>query len=160
FNASGLTASTNYEWQVQTVCSSGSSAFTASATFTTAAPPCNVPASLASGSITASGASLTWGAVSGATSYSLEYKTTAGTTWTTVTGLTTASYNVTGLVACTSYQFAVLSVCGSGSSAYSTAASFTTIGCALNYCTSKGGSSYEYINKVTLGTINNTSGNN
>ncbi|WP_052732629.1 GEVED domain-containing protein [Hymenobacter terrenus] len=31
----GLTASTNYEFQVQTVCSSGNSAFSASATFTT-----------------------------------------------------------------------------------------------------------------------------
>ncbi len=33
----GLTAATAYEWQVQTVCSTGSSAFTASSTFTTAA---------------------------------------------------------------------------------------------------------------------------
>jgi hypothetical protein len=32
----GLTATTSYEWQVQTVCSAGSSAFSASATFTTA----------------------------------------------------------------------------------------------------------------------------
>ena len=160
FNASGLTASTNYEWQAQTVCSSGSSAFTSSTTFTTAAPTCGVPASLASGSITASGASLTWGVVSGATSYSLEYKVTTAGTWTTVTGLTSASYNISGLVACTGYQFAVLSVCSFGSSAYSAAASFTTTGCPLNYCASKGGTSYEYINKVTLGTISNTSGNN
>ncbi len=33
---SALTTTTNYEWQVQTVCSAGSSAFSASATFTTA----------------------------------------------------------------------------------------------------------------------------
>ncbi len=32
---SGLTATTSYEWQVQTVCSAGTSAFSASATFTT-----------------------------------------------------------------------------------------------------------------------------
>lgn len=33
---SGLAATTNYEWQVQTVCSAGSSAFSSSTTFTTA----------------------------------------------------------------------------------------------------------------------------
>ena len=40
-NAAGLTANTNYEWQVQTVCSGGNSSFTASTTFTTAAAACS-----------------------------------------------------------------------------------------------------------------------
>ena len=40
-NATGLTANTNYEWQVQTVCSGGNSSFTASTTFTTAAAACS-----------------------------------------------------------------------------------------------------------------------
>jgi hypothetical protein len=38
-NLSGLSASTTYEWQVRANCSGSSSAFSASATFTTSAPP-------------------------------------------------------------------------------------------------------------------------
>jgi Secretion system C-terminal sorting domain/Fibronectin type III domain len=41
FNATGLTANTNYEWQVQTVCSGGISSFSTSTTFTTALAACN-----------------------------------------------------------------------------------------------------------------------
>ncbi|MDB5282259.1 MAG: Peptidase family protein [Bacteroidota bacterium] len=163
FTANGLVATSNYEWQVQTVCASGSSAFSASSTFTTnsATVTCGVPTSLTSSAITASGASLTWGAVSGATSYTIEYKSSSGAGWTTITGLATPTYNISGLATCTAYQFAVLSVCGAGSSVYSAAASFTTIGCPLTYCASRGtNSNYEYIKKISIGTISNTSGSN
>jgi hypothetical protein len=40
FNVAGLSSATNYEWQVQTVCSGGSSAFTASTLFTTLTSVC------------------------------------------------------------------------------------------------------------------------
>lgn len=122
---------------------------------------CNTPTGLASSSITSSSATVSWTAVSGATSYNLQYKTSAASTWTTVSGITTTSYNLTGLAASTAYNYQVQTVCASGSSAYSTASSFTTTsGGGITYCTTSGSTTYEYINKVTLGAINNTSGNN
>lgn len=87
---------------------------------------CNAPAGLVAGSLTTTSASLTWGVATGASSYSLQWKLTSGTTWTTVTGLTTTSFSLTGLTAGTAYQFQVMTVCNGGSSAYSTAAGFTT----------------------------------
>ncbi len=88
---------------------------------------CGVPASLSAGSLTTTSASLSWGAVSGATSYTLQWKLTSGSTWTTVTGLTSAGYNLSGLAANTAYQFQVLAICSGGSSAYSGATGFTTL---------------------------------
>lgn len=156
----GLASSTNYEWQVQTVCSSGSSAFSSTSTFSTSAPSCGVPAASA-GSLTNTAATISWGAVSGAVTYNLNWKLASAGTYTTVTGLTATSYQLTGLTACTAYNFQVQTVCATGSSAFSTAGTFTTTGCAVTYCTSKGtNTTYEYISKVVLGSINNTSGNN
>lgn len=121
---------------------------------------CGTPSGLTAGSLTNTSATLSW-SNTGAVSYNLQWKLTSGSTWTTVSGLTTTSYNLTGLVTCTSYQFQVQGVCASSSSAYSTAASFSTTGCTTTYCASAGtNTTYEYINRVALGTINNTSGNN
>jgi hypothetical protein len=86
---------------------------------------CNVPTSLTSSAVGSSTATVSWAAAIGATSYSLQYKTAAATTWTTVTS-TTTSRALTGLTASTTYNFQVASVCASGTSAYSTAGSFTT----------------------------------
>lgn len=158
---SGLTASSNYEWQVQTVCTSGSSAFTSSANFTTSAPSCGTPTGVTAGSINNTGATISWTAASGAVTYNLNWKLSTSANYTTVTGITSTSYVLGGLTACTAYNYQVQTVCSSGSSSFSNAGTFTTTGCAVSYCTSRGNNTtYEYINKVVLGTINNTSGNN
>jgi hypothetical protein len=160
-SVTGLAASSAYEWQVQTVCSSGSSAFSALANFTTSAPSCGVPSGVTAGSLTGSSATISWSAVTGALSYNLNWKLGSSGTYTTVTGITSTSYNLSGLTSCTAYNYQVQTVCSAGSSSFSTAGSFTTTGCAVTYCTSKGTSTtYEYISKVLLGSINNTSGNN
>jgi GEVED domain/Pregnancy-associated plasma protein-A/Fibronectin type III domain/Secretion system C-terminal sorting domain len=122
---------------------------------------CGVPASLSSSAITSAGATVSWGSVSGATSYNLQYKTTAASTWTTVSGLTTTSRALTGLTASTAYQFQVQSVCSSGTSAYSTTGTFTTLSATGGgtYCTANATNvTYEYIDKVALGSISRTSG--
>jgi hypothetical protein len=123
---SGLTASTAYEFQVQTVCSGGTSAYSSSATFTTTAPPCSVPAGLSSGNITSSSATLRWTAVSGATSYNIHYRISGSATWTTTTS-STSSVSISGLTASTAYEFQVQTVCSGGTSAYSSSATFTTL---------------------------------
>lgn len=86
---------------------------------------CNTPASLGSSSITTTTATVSWGAVSGALSYNLEYKTAAATTWSTF-NTTGTSVNFTGLTASTTYNWRVSTVCASGSSAVSASQSFTT----------------------------------
>lgn len=122
---------------------------------------CTIPTSATAASITNAGATLSW-SNTGASTYNLQYKISTATSWTTVNGITTNSYALTGLTACTSYQFQVQSVCSPTNSAFSNVTSFSTTGCATSpYCTSVGTSStYEYINKILIGSINNTSGNN
>ena len=98
--------------------------------------------------------------MSGASSYTLQYKTAAATTWTTVSGITTTSRALTGLIAGTTYNYKVSATCTSGTSAYSAASSFTTTSSTTTtYCASKGSSqAYEWIDLVNIGTINRTSG--
>lgn len=133
FNVTGLSASTPYEWQVNTICPSGTTAFSASATFTTLAPPCNTPGILSTSNIGNNAASFNWAAVSGAVSYNVRYRVTGTSTWTTVSSAA-SPYNASGLIAGTNYEWQVQTACSSGSSAYSASATFTTTGtapCAL-----------------------------
>lgn len=105
----------------------------------------SVPASLTSSAVTATSATLAWGAVTGAVNYTLQWKTAAAASWTTISGLTTTSYNLAGLTASTEYQFRVSSSCGGATSAYSTAANFTTLAAT-------GGCSDVYEDNNTLAT--------
>ena len=169
----GLVANTTYNFQVQAVCSAtSSSTYSTASSFTTAAAPCSTaPVGLASASITSTGATLSWTAATGATSYNIQYKTSAATTWTTTTS-TTNSKALTGLVANTTYNFQVQAVCSATSSSpYSTAASFTTLvapcsaaptglsataitstGVTLNWAAASGATSYNVQYKTSAAT--------
>ena len=96
---------------------------------------CGTPTGLAASGVTQTGATLSWGSVSGATSYNLQWKAASSGIWTTVTGLAATSYALSGLSAGTTYNFQVQAVCGSTSGNYSTASSFTTTSgsCAEQY---------------------------
>ncbi|OWY16788.1 hypothetical protein B6N25_17165, partial [Sphingobacteriales bacterium TSM_CSS] len=117
-NLNGLMASTTYEYKVRTVCTSTSSPnttvvsdYSPASQFTTlVAPVCPVPVGLVSSNITQNSATVSWSAVSGAVGYVLQYKTAAATTWTTL-NVTTNSANLTGLLAGTTYQYKVRTVC-------------------------------------------------
>ncbi len=124
---SGLLSSTLYEWQVNAVCASGASAYTA-AQFTTAAPPtCNTPGGLNTTNLTTTSATLNWTAVTGAVNYSVDYKLNTSSTWTSLaTGTTATSINVTGLASSSTYDWRVRANCGSLLSNYA-AAQFTTV---------------------------------
>ncbi len=87
---------------------------------------CGAPTSVTVGSIANTSASVSWAAVSGATNYTVEYKTAAATTWTVTTATTTPSKALSGLTANTAYNVRVKTTCGTTVSAYSTTTNFTT----------------------------------
>ena len=87
---------------------------------------CNAPSGLSATNITQTSATLNWGAVSGAVTYTVDWKKTSDASWTTVTGITGTTYNLNGLVAGTQYDFRVKTECADGSSSYSSTSQFTT----------------------------------
>lgn len=120
----GLTQGTVYDWRVRATCSGGSGNYVA-AQFTTTAP-CGTPTGLASSAITSSSATVSWAAVSGATSYSVDYKLNSSGTWTSATASTAStSVSLTGLTASSLYDWRVSATCASGTSAFASA-QFTT----------------------------------
>ena len=129
-NLSGLTQGTAYDYRVRANCAAGAGAY-AQAQFTTTAP-CNAPAGLTSSAVTATGATVSWTAVSGAASYDVDYKLNSAATWTAAaTGTAATSVNLSGLTASSLYDWRVRANCGaSGSSAYSQA-QFTTTAAAV-----------------------------
>ena len=88
---------------------------------------CGVPASLASSAITTSSATLSWGAVSGAASYNVQYRVVGASSWTSASS-TSTSLAVASLAASSNYEFQVQGVCTSASSAFSSSSTFTTAG--------------------------------
>jgi len=98
----------------------------------TITPPaaCGLPSGLSSSAITASSATISWGAVSGATSYTVEYKTTAATTWTILPSQAATTANLTGLASATTYNWRVKTNCAGGSGNYASAQFTTTAGIA------------------------------
>ncbi len=86
---------------------------------------CDAPGNRFVNPMNANSATLNW-ANTGAVSYTLRWKAQSSGTWNEVSGLTTTSYQLTGLSQTTAYEFQVLAVCVSGSSPYSASTTFTT----------------------------------
>ena len=97
---------------------------------------CGTATTLTATTITTTTATLGWAAVTGATSYNVQYRVTGTTTWTSKTS-TTNSLAITGLTAATNYEFQVQVVCSSGTGNYTSSYTFTTLsattGCTDNY---------------------------
>ncbi|WP_426431789.1 immunoglobulin-like domain-containing protein [Winogradskyella sp. HB-48] len=121
---------------------------------------CNatVPTGLVASNIGSNTATLSWDAVPGA-SYDLQYRQVGASTWTTlnVNGIST---NLTGLSPLTQYEAQVRSECpDTSTSAFSSIINFTTTDVQLNYCSSASTNvNDEFISRVQLNTIDNTSG--
>lgn len=125
-SVSSLLPSSNYEWQVQTVCSGGSSTFSASSNFATLSPPsCIVPAGLSSTNITNNSATLNWTAVTGAVSYNIQYRIAGNSIW-TGTSSTSNSITVSSLSPASNYEWQVQTVCSGSQSIFSSSSNFTT----------------------------------
>lgn len=86
---------------------------------------CDLPTDLTSDAL-ANSATLSWAAVSGAISYTLQWKPSTTAMWTTVAGITGTDHVVDGLLATVAYNYRVRTECVSGSSVYSPVHTFTT----------------------------------
>ena len=122
------------------------------------ATSCSDPSSLATTSITAFSATLNWSAASGAVSYQVEYKLSTAAAWTVLSSThTSTTIALSGLSSSSSYNWRVRSNCSSTNSNY-VQTSFTTLN-STTYCNAfTTSTSYEYINNVVMGSINNTTG--
>ena len=136
-NLTGLTQGSAYNWRVRATCTAGSGNYV-TANFTTTAPfVCNAPSGLSS-TVTSSGATVSWGAVTGAANYAVDYKLSTATTWTSAaTASTTTSVTISGLTASSVYDWRVSTNCGANGASGFSAAQFTTT--AVSVC----GSAFE-----------------
>ncbi|WP_461587329.1 immunoglobulin-like domain-containing protein [Winogradskyella sp.] len=121
---------------------------------------CNatVPNGLSASNVGANSANLGWNAVTGA-SYDVQYRQVGASSWTTL-AITGVGTSLSGLNPLTQYEARVRSKCPDNStSAYSNTITFTTTEVQLDYCNSASTNvNDEYISRVQLNTIDNTSG--
>jgi len=125
----GLVATTSYDWRVRANCTSGVSSYTQTQFTSQAIGSCSAPGGLSASNIASSTATLNWSSVSGAISYTVQYKPISSGTWIyATTGTNSTFVNLYSLSAATSYDWRVYSNCSlTESSNYSTA-QFTSSG--------------------------------
>ena len=157
----GLSACTEYEFQVDAVCENENSGFTDSFVFET--DGCCVPPSNLLVSVTGNtSATLNWDAVLAADSY-IVHLTFASNTL-IIDGITETVYFFTGLDECTDYSVSIQTVCNGETTELSDPVEFSTPGCGactdLTYCESMGeDTQFEWIETVSLNGFVNNSGN-
>lgn len=163
-NVSGLTGSTTYSFYVVAYDAAGNYSDESNVLeVTTAANPDTqaptAPSNLASSNITQISVDLNWTASTddvGVTAYKV-YKDGA-----LIASPSSTNYSVNGLSAATSYQFYVTAIDAAGNvSDQSSTIYVTTQAAGISYCSSAGEKvSDEWINRVVIGSIDNTSGAN
>lgn len=125
-----LNPGTTYEWRVRANCGYGNySNWTYPVSFTTDGGSCHAPSYLTTTNITHNSATWDWSSVSGAISYSIQWRYPGGT-WYNLNGgpFTNSWVAVGGLDPSTTYEWRVKSNCYGGSSEWSYHTSFTTLG--------------------------------
>jgi hypothetical protein len=157
FTLTGLTPAADHNVRVKTNCSANSSGYSSTVNFKTAtAPACNKPSNPVISNISQTTPTATWGAVSGAASYSFEYKPSNLTTWTVVI-VSGNTYNINGLNGSTTYNTRVKTICEVNESSYTSTISFTTT--AAPVCNAPSGLSTTGITETTaIATWNEISG--
>jgi hypothetical protein len=159
-----LSGCVDYEFMVRGVCPpSDTSGYSNVFSFSTDGC-CTAPENVSVSGMTNNSASVNFDAVLAASSYNVSYKPISGSTWITVNS-STIPVTISSLDSCTVYEVQVETVCGTDSTGYTSSIQFATTGCGLcestSYCAASGTSSAsEWIQSVSVNTINNVSGNN
>lgn len=115
-----------------------------------------------SSAITTSSAHVTWGAVSGATSYNVQYRVRNTTAYISAGSTSNTYTDITGLQPATNYEFSVQASCAGSTGSYSATGWFTTLSVPVSIC---GNTATPVISNVTAtgcnvswqGGTNNTS---
>lgn len=130
YTITGLSPNTSYDVKVVAVCASNEEgSFSSVLTVVTSA--CSTPINLAVEGITASAATVNWTALCGATNFTLRYRKTGTTAWTTLSNILSPTYQLTNLLPATAYQVRVRAKCGSKPSEYSAIVPFSTLQLAV-----------------------------
>ena len=87
---------------------------------------CNSPTGVVASDITQTSATISWAAVTGASTYRLEYKMNTAPAWLVVV-TTSNTHNIPSLIAGTLYNVRVKTTCDADASPYSTAINFNTL---------------------------------
>jgi pimeloyl-ACP methyl ester carboxylesterase len=107
----GLSAGTTYEWRVKANCTNGNgSNWTNGVQFTTLVATCQTPTGLQINNITQNTADLSWGSVSGATGYQVQFN--LNNNWTSIgSPVSTNTTGFYGLIPNANYQWRVITIC-------------------------------------------------
>ncbi len=164
FSLGNLSGCSNYEFQLEEICNADSSGFSNSYYFATEGcclPPTNFTVS----NITTNSALASWEPVFAANSYNISLNGPMGSQL--FTNINSNSFDLAGLDICGTYNVQIQTVCDTGATVFTEPISFTTTGCGacldLNYCPFSFGANnteLEWIENVTIGNIDNTSGDN
>lgn len=158
-----LQACTEYEFRVETFCDTNTAAFTQTVIFQTDGC-CEAPTGFVDSAYVA-GAVISFDPVLAAQSYTLRYRRTGTSAWTTVPGLSSPAYTLSPLDSCAEYEYQVQTVCDTGATPFSGSSSFLTggcLGCEATFCAAfSNDDTEEWINQVAISNLNNYStGNN
>ncbi len=121
-----LTLNTEYDWRIQSNCSPTLTSTYLFAPRFNSGNGCATPSGLVSGSYLGNTAQLSWDAGT-VSSYTLQYKTTAASTWSEIPDITTNTYSLQNLTPNTNYVWKIQAACNGGAtSAYSGEGSFNS----------------------------------
>jgi hypothetical protein len=129
-NLTGLTISTQYDYQVRSICKNGDMSVWVAGQFTTNSgcglPTLNAPSAISGNSVT-----VNWNGSSDSI-YQVSFKTVASANWSIPTNTSTFSNKILNLTVNTSYDYRIRSVCKSGDASAWVAGQFATNGgCGL-----------------------------
>lgn len=151
-NISGLVTGTNYNYRVAMVCANGTSSYSSAGTISTMnnTSSCAVPSGLFVSEIIMDAVTLNWLPVAGANLYTVQYRKTGTSGWTSKTTSFT-NKAISGLSTNTSYQFQVGTACSVNSSSYSASTTFSTNSIAGRMSTTNNIDQLNVLDTISLG---------
>ncbi|WP_083996772.1 endo-beta-N-acetylglucosaminidase H [Chryseobacterium sp. BLS98] len=122
-----LTLNTDYDWRIQSNCSATLKSTYIFAPRFNSGNGCATPSGVKSEGFLGATTKVSWDIVPGASSYNLQYKTAAASTWIDVQNISSTYYTLSGLTENTNYVWRVQAVCSAtNSSSYTADASFNS----------------------------------